>query len=232
MAIRYSDSASALEGALFDGMTVMAGGFGMAGSPEKLLAALVASGVAGLTLIANSCGTETTGVGPLIANGQVKKLIASYVGGNAQFEKLYHGGRIDLELSPQGTLVERIRAGGAGIPAFYTPTGVGTVVAEGKSHQDFDGRAYLRETWLKADLALIRAHRGDTAGNLVFRKTARNFNPQMATAGACTIAEVEELVEPGVLDVEMIHTPGIYVDRIFQGENYSTMVEIRTVRNR
>ena len=232
MAMRYSDAASALDGVLFDGMTVMAGGFGMAGSPEKLLVALVASGVTGLTLIANSCGTETTGVGPLIANGQVKKLIASYVGGNAQFEKLYHAGKVELELSPQGTLAERIRAGGAGIPAFYTPTGVGTVVAEGKPVQDFDGRTYLRETWLKADLALIRAHRGDTSGNLVFRKTARNFNPQMATAGKCTIAEVENLVEPGALDAEMIHTPGIYVDRIFQGADYSRVVEIRTVRER
>ena len=232
MAMRYSDAASALDGVLFDGMTVMVGGFGMVGSPEKLLAALVAARVSGLTVIANSCGTETTGVGPLIANGQVKKLIASYVGGNAQFEKLYHAGKLELELSPQGTLAERIRAGGAGIPAFYTPTGVGTVVAEGKHVQDFDGRAYLRETWLKADLALIRAHRGDTTGNLVFRKTARNFNPQMATAGKCTIAEVEALVEPGVLDAEMIHTPGIYVDRIFQGADYARDVEIRTVRER
>ena len=232
MAMRYSDAASALDGVLFDGMTVMAGGFGMAGSPEKLLVALVASGVTGLTLIANSCGTETTGVGPLIANGQVKKLIASYVGGNAQFEKLYHAGKVELELSPQGTLAERIRAGGAGIPAFYTPTGVGTVVADGKPTEDFDGQTYVRESWLKGDLSIVKAWKGDSAGNLVYRMTAQNFNPMIASAGKITIAEVEELVEPGVLDANAIHTPGIYVQRIFQGSDYKKYIEQRTVRAR
>lgn len=228
----YADAASALDGLLVDGMTVMAGGFGLSGNPEHLIPALKASGVKNLTLISNNCGADGLGLWMLLDNGQIRKMVSSYVGENKLFADLYLSGRLELELNPQGTLAERIRAGGAGIPAFYTRTGVGTVVAEGKPTEVFDGETYLRETWLRADLAIVKAWRGDTEGNLVYRKTARNFNPVMATAAKVTVAEVEEIVEPGQLDPDGIHTPGIYVDRMVRGTGYEKHIEQRTVRAR
>ena len=228
----YSDAASALKGTTFDGMTVMAGGFGLSGNPENLIEALKEDGTRNITLIANNCGADNRGLWVLLNNSQIKKMISSYVGENKLFEELYLSGRLELELNPQGTLAERIRAGGAGIPAFYTRTGVGTVVADGKPTEEFDGLTYVRERWLRADLAIVKAWKGDTEGNLVYRKTARNFNPMMATAGKITIAEVEELVEPGQLDPDLIHTPGIYVQRIFQGTNYKKLIENLTTRPR
>jgi len=228
----YSSPEAALEGVLFDGMTVMSGGFGLSGNPEKLIDALKASGVRGLTVISNNCGADGFGLWTLLNNGQISKMISSYVGENRLFEKLFLSGELELELNPQGTLAERIRAGGAGIPAFYTATGVGTVVAEGKPTWEFEGRTYVRETWLKADLALIKAWKGDSAGNLIYRKTARNFNPPMATAATVTLAEVEELVEPGALDPDCIHTPGIYVNRLVLGRNYEKRIEKLTTRSR
>ena len=228
----YSDAASALAGTTFDGMTVMSGGFGLSGNPENLIAALRADGVKNLTVISNNCGADNFGLWVLLDNGQIKKMISSYVGENKLFESLYLSGQLELELNPQGTLAERIRAGGAGIPAFYTRTGVGTVVAEGKPTEEFEGETYVRETWLKADLAIVKAWRGDHAGNLIYRKTAQNFNPMMATAAKITIAEVEELVPPGELDPNAIHTPGIYVSRIFQGSSYQKLIEHRTTRPR
>jgi len=228
----YPDAASALKGLTFDGMTVMSGGFGLSGNAENLITALKEDGVKNITVIANNCGADGLGLWVLLNNGQIRKMISSYVGENKLFEELYLTGKLELELNPQGTLAERIRAGGAGIPAFYTRTGVGTVVAEGKPTDVFDGLTYVRETWLRADLSIVKAWKGDSEGNLIYRKTARNFNPVMATAGKVTIAEVEQLVEPGELDPNHIHTPGIYVQRILQGKDYKKPIERVTTRPR
>ncbi len=228
----YASARRALDGVLFDGMTVMSGGFGLSGNPENLIAALREAGTKDLTVISNNCGADNLGLWVLLNNGQIRKMISSYVGENKLFESLYISGQLELELNPQGTLAERIRAGGAGIPAFYTKTGVGTVVAEGKETREFDGETYVMESWLRADLSMVKAWKGDSEGNLVFRKTSRNFNPNMATAGRVTIAEVEELVEPGTLDPDCIHTPGIYVSRIFKGSNYEKRIERVTTRPR
>ena len=228
----YSDPASALAGILFDGMTIMSGGFGLSGNPENLIPAIRNAGVTGLTVISNNCGADGFGLWMLLANGQIRKMISSYIGENKLFEQLYLDGKLELELNPQGTLAERIRAGGAGIPAFYTRTGVGTVVAEGKPVEEFDGQRYVRETWLKADLAIIKAWKADPAGNLIYRKTARNFNPVMATAAKVTVVEVEELVPAGAIDPDQVHTPGIYVDRIIKGTHYEKRVEKATTRER
>jgi len=228
----YPSAEAALEGVPFDGMTLMSGGFGLSGNPEKLIAALMATGVKGLTVISNNCGADGFGLWGLLNQGQIDKMISSYVGENKLFESLYLSGKLALELNPQGTLAERIRAGGAGIPAFYTRTGVGTVVADGKETREFGGETYVMETGLVADLSIVKAWKGDTSGNLVFRKTARNFNPMMATAGKVTIAEVEELVEPGELDPDTIHTPGIYVARIIEGHGYEKRIERVTTRPR
>ena len=213
-------------------MTIMSGGFGLCGNPENLIAALHESGVKNLTIISNNCGADGLGLWMLLNNGQIRKMISSYVGENKLFEQLYLAGQLKLELNPQGTLAERIRAGGAGIPAFYTATGVGTVVAEGKPVEEFEGKRYVRETWLKADLAIVKAWKADPEGNLIYRKTARNFNPVMATAARVTIAEVEEIVEAGTLDADTIHTPGIYVSRIIQGAHYDKHIEKLTTRPR
>jgi len=228
----FASPDAALAGLLFDGMTIMSGGFGLSGNPENLIPAIKANGVKDLTVISNNCGAEGFGLWLLLANGQIRKMISSYVGENKLFEALYLQGKLELELNPQGTLAERIRAGGAGIPAFYTATGVGTVVAEGKPVETFEGRDYIRETWLRADLAIIKAWKADPAGNLLFRKTARNFNPVMATAATHTIAEVEEIVPLGALDPDHIHTPGIYVHRVIQGAHYKKLIEKRTTRAR
>src|SRR6201999_2690336 len=228
----YKDAHAALDGVLFDGMTIMSGGFGLSGNPETLIPEVLASGVKNLTVVSNNAGADGFGLWVLLNSRQVKKMISSYVGENKLFEQLYLSGELELELNPQGTLAERIRAGGAGIPAFYTRTGVGTVVAEGKPVEEFEGLTYVRETWLKADLALVKAWKGDTEGNLIYRKTARNFNPVMATAGKVTIAEVEELVEPGQLDANQIHTPGIFVQRILKGKDYKKPIERVTTRPR
>jgi len=226
------DAVDALSGVLFDGMTIMAGGFGVCGIPEMLIAAMRQSGVKDLTVISNNCGIDDFGLGILLAGGQIKKMISSYVGENKLFEQLYLSGQLELEFNPQGTLAERIRAGGAGIPAFYTKTGVGTLVAEGKETREFDGELYVMERGLVADLSIVKAWKGDEAGNLVFRKTARNFNPMMATAGKVTVAEVEELVDVGALDPDQIHTPGIFVDRILHGVGYEKRIERMTTRPR
>jgi 3-oxoacid CoA-transferase subunit A len=228
----YASPEAALADVLFDGMTIMSGGFGLSGNPEKLIPAIQASGVRNLTIISNNCGADGFGLWALLNNGQIKKMISSYVGENRLFEQLYLSGDLELELNPQGTLAERIRAGGAGIPAFFTKTGVGTIVAEGKPLETFDGELYVRETWLRADLAIIKAAKADPSGNLVYRKTARNFNPVMATAAKITVAEVEEIVPLGGLDADAIHTPGIYVDRIIQGRDYEKRIEKLTVRER
>jgi 3-oxoacid CoA-transferase A subunit len=214
------------------GATLMVGGFGMAGVPVDLIHALRRKGVTGLTVISNNAGTDDFGLGLLLQTRQIVKVIGSYVGENRLFESLVLNGGLNLELIPQGTLAERVRAGGAGIPAFYTPAGVGTVVADGKECREFDGKKYLLERGLTADFALVKAWKGDRAGNLIYRKTARNFNPMMATAGKITIAEVEELVEPGQLDPNFVVTPGIYVKRIFQCTPYAKGIERRTVRKR
>jgi len=216
----------------FDGATLMAGGFGLCGIPENLIAALRRKGTRNLTIISNNCGVDDKGLGILLANGQVKKMVSSYVGENKTFERLFMTKQLEVELTPQGTLAERIRAGGAGIPAFYTATGFGTVVAEGKETRQFNGRHYVLEQALTADFAIVKAWRGDRFGNLVYRKTARNFNPMMATAAKITIAEVEELVDPGQLEPDQIHTPGIYVSRILKGVSYDKPIEQRTVRKR
>jgi len=213
------------------GATIMIGGFGLCGIPENLIRALVRKGVKNLTTISNNVGVDGYGMGLLLAAGQIKKHFGSYVGENKLLEEMVLDGRIDLTLVPQGTFSERIRAGGAGIPAFFTPTGVGTVVADKKEVREFDGRPYVMETALKADFAFVKAWKGDKWGNLVYRKTARNFNPMMATAAKVTIAEVEHLVEVGELDPDLIHTPSIYVKRIFQGEFFEKRIERRTVRN-
>ncbi len=216
---------------IFDGATIMIGGFGLCGIPENLIRALVRKGVKNLTTISNNVGVDGFGMGLLLAAGQIRKHFGSYVGENKLLEEMVLNGRIDLTLVPQGTFSERIRAGGAGIPAFFTPAGVGTVVAEEKEVREFDGRPYVMETAIKADFAFVKAWKGDNWGNLVYRKTARNFNPMMATAAKVTIAEVEHLVEVGELEPDLIHTPSIYVKRIFQGEMYEKRIERRTVRN-
>ncbi|HVE02789.1 MAG TPA: CoA transferase subunit A [Rhizomicrobium sp.] len=226
----YPDPKSALDGLLFDGMTIMSGGFGLCGIPEKLIAALQGSGVKNLTVISNNAGVDDFGLGLLLQTRQIKKMISSYVGENETFERQYLAKELELEFNPQGTLAERIRAGGAGIPGFYTKTGVGTLIAEGKEHKEFDGETYILERGLVADLSIVKAWKGDAQGNLVFRKTARNFNPMMATAGKVTVAEVEELVPVGKLDADGIHTPGIFVQRIVVGHDYEKRIEKRTIR--
>jgi 3-oxoacid CoA-transferase subunit A len=228
----YSGPAEALDGLLFDGMSIMSGGFGLSGNPETLIPAIKDSGVKNLTIISNNCGADGFGLWMLLNNGQIKKMISSYVGENKLFEQLYLSGELELELNPQGTLAERIRAGGAGIPAFFTRTGFGTVVAEGKEIRDFDGVSYVMERGLTADLAIVKAWKADSEGNLVYRKTARNFNPVMATAGKVTVAEVEHIVAAGELDADGIHTPGIYVDRVIQGVGYEKRIERLTTRPR
>lgn len=226
----YPDATSALEGLTFDGMTVMAGGFGLCGIPENLIVALRDSGAKDITAISNNAGVDDFGLGLLLHTRQIKKMISSYVGENKTFEKQYLSGELELEFNPQGTLAERCRAGGAGIPGFYTKTGVGTLVAEGKEHKEFNGETHILETGLTADLSLVKAWKADKAGNLVFRKTARNFNPMMATAGKVTVVEVEEIVEIGELDSDHIHTPGIYVQRLIKGD-HEKRIEQRTVRS-
>lgn len=211
--------------------TLMLGGFGLCGIPENCIQALLKTGVKGLTCISNNAGVDDFGIGLLLKTRQVKKMISSYVGENAEFERQLLSGELEVDLIPQGTLAERIRAGGAGIPAFYTPAGVGTEVAEGKEMRDFDGKPHLLEHWLRADFSIVKAWKGDTSGNLIYKGTARNFNPMMATAGKITIAEVEELVPVGELDPNHIHTPGIFVQRIFQGKDYEKRIEQRTITN-
>lgn len=215
-----------------DGATILVGGFGMCGVPEHLLRALKKRGTRNLTLVSNNAGTDNFGIGWLLESKQVKKMIASYVGENKRFERLALSGEIEVELNPQGTLAERIRAGGAGIPAFFTPTGYGTLAAEGKETREFHGRNYVMVPWLRGDFSFIKAWKGDRWGNLIFRKTARNFNAPMATAGKYVIAEVEELVELGKLQPDSVHTPGIFVDAIFQGDNYERPIEKKTLRQR
>src|SRR5688572_10356120 len=227
-----ADARSALAGLTRDGMTVMSGGFGLCGIPENLILALRDSGAKGLTVISNNAGVDDFGLGLLLKTRQIAKMISSYVGENKEFERQYLSGELQLEFNPQGTLAERIRAGGAGIAGFYTRTGVGTLVAEGKDLREFNGHTYVLETGLTADLAIVKAWKADTEGNLVYRKTARNFNPMMATAGRITVAEVEEIVEAGELDPDGIHTPGIYVQRLVRGADYAKPIEQRTVRKR
>jgi 3-oxoacid CoA-transferase subunit A len=222
---------TALSG-LRDGMTLMSGGFGLCGNPERCIEAVARMGVRDLTVISNNCGTDDFGLGILLRQGQIRKMVSSYVGENRTFEQRYLDGSIEVEFNPQGTLAERIRAGGAGIPAFFTATGYGTQVAEGRESRIIDGRGYVLETALTADFAIVKAWKGDRYGNLVFRHTAANFNPMMATAGRVTVAEVEHLVEPHELDPDHIHTPGIYVDFIFQGSHYERWIEQRTTRPR
>jgi 3-oxoacid CoA-transferase A subunit len=224
-------SADAAVADITDGSTVMIGGFGLCGNPENLIHALHRRGARRLTVISNNAGVDDQGIGILLAAGQIEKMIATYVGENSIFEAQARSGQLQTELVPQGTFAERIRAAGAGIPAFFTPAGVATVVAEGKETREFDGRTYLMERWLKADFALIKAYRGDRWGNLVYRKTARNFNPVMATAARITIAEVEHVVEPGEIDPETVVTPAIYVHRLLQGTDYRKPIERRTVRS-
>lgn len=228
----FASPAAALDGLLFDGMTIMSGGFGLSGNPESLIPEIRKAGVTGLTVVSNNAGADGFGLWMLLESRQIAKMVSSYVGENKLFESQYLSGELALELTPQGTLAERIRAGGAGIPAFYTRTGVGTVVAEGKPVETFDGQDYVRETWLRADLSIIKAWRADPAGNLMFRKTARNFNPVMATAGKVTVAEVEEIVPAGTFDPDCIHTPGIYVDRIVLSTINEKRIEKLTVRPR
>jgi 3-oxoacid CoA-transferase subunit A len=228
----YPDAHAALAGLLQDGMTVMSGGFGLCGIPEVLIAAIRSSGVTGLTVVSNNAGIDGAGLGLLLETRQIRKMVSSYVGENKLFADLYLSGELDLEFNPQGTLAERIRAGGAGIPAFFTKTGVGTLVAEGKEIRNFDGETYVMERGLFADLAIVHAWKADREGNLVYRKTARNFNPVMATAAKITVAEVEHLVEPGTIDPDHIHTPGIFVKRIVRCPSYEKRIEQRTVRKR
>jgi 3-oxoacid CoA-transferase subunit A len=213
-----------------NGATLMAGGFGLCGIPENLIAALVAQGTSGLTVVSNNAGVDDFGLGLLLRTRQIRKMISSYVGENKTFERQFLDGSLEVELCPQGTLAERVRAGGAGIPAFFTPTGVGTLVAEGKEVREIDGRQYVMERALTADFSLVKAWKGDRHGNLIYRATARNFNPVMATAGRVTIAEVEELVEPGELDPDLVHTPGVYVQRVVVGESYVKRIERRVTR--
>jgi 3-oxoacid CoA-transferase subunit A len=226
----YADVTSALEGLTFDGMTVMSGGFGLCGIPENLIAALRDSGVKGLTVISNNAGVDGFGLGQLLGTRQIAKMISSYVGENKEFERQYLAGELELEFNPQGTLAERIRAGGAGIPAFFTATGVGTLVAEGKEVRNFDGRDYVMETGLVADLSVVKAWKADERGNLVFRKTARNFSPLMCMAAKITIVEAEHIVAVGELDPDSIHVPSVYVKRVIQSANLNKWIERRTVR--
>ena len=228
----FPSAAEALKDIVADGQMLAVGGFGLCGIPEALIDALRDTGVKNLTVISNNAGVDGFGLGKLLETRQIKKMISSYVGENKEFERQYLAGELELEFTPQGTLAEKLRAGGAGIPAFFTKTGVGTMVADGKELREFDGETYVMERWLKADLAIVKAWKGDTEGNLIYRKTARNFNPNMATAAAVTVAEVEELVPAGSLDPDAIHTPGIYVDRILQGSDYKKLIEQRTVRSR
>src|SRR3712207_994397 len=228
----YPDATEALEGLLFDGMTIAAGGFGLCGIPERLIDAIVQSGVKDLTIASNNAGIDNEGLGKLLRTRQVKKMISSYVGENKEFERQYLAGEIEVEFTPQGTLAERMRAGGAGIAGFYTRTGVGTVVAEGKETKDFDGEAYVLERGIRADLSIIKGWKADEAGNLMFRKTARNFNLPAATCGRICVAEVEEIVPVGSLDPDCIHLPSIYVKRMILGAPYEKKIEFRTVRQR
>ncbi|MFZ4121850.1 MAG: CoA transferase subunit A [Caulobacterales bacterium] len=227
----FPDAKSALAGMTFDGMTVMSGGFGLCGIPENLILALRDAGVKGITVISNNAGVDGFGLGLLLTTRQIKKMVSSYVGENKEFERQFLSGELQLEFNPQGTLAERIRAGGAGIAGFYTKTGVGTKVAEGKELKVFDGETFVLETGLKADLSIVKAWKGDAEGNLIYRKTARNFNPMMATAGKVCLAEVEEIVPVGALDPDHIHTPGIYVDRVIQA-SFEKRIEQRTIRQR
>ena len=229
---RYTDAATALEGVLFDGMTICAGGFGLCGIPERLIDAIAASGVKDLTIASNNAGIDGQGLGKLLRSRQVKKMISSYVGENKEFERQYLSGELEVEFCPQGTLAERCRAGGAGIPGFYTKTGVGTQVAEGKEVKSFDGQDYILERGIRADLAIIKGWKADETGNLIFRKTARNFNQPMATASHMTVAEVEEIVPVGSLDPDAIHVPGVYIKRLICGAPYDKRIEFRTVRER
>lgn len=226
----YPDAESALAGLTFDGQTVAVGGFGLCGIPEALIGALRGSGVSGLTAVSNNAGVDGFGLGLLLQSRQIARMVSSYVGENKEFERQYLAGELELEFTPQGTLAERMRAGGAGIPGFYTKTGVGTVVAEGKELKEFDGETYVLERGIRADLALVKAWKGDRAGNLVYRKTARNFNPLVAACGRVTVAEVEELVEVGELDPDGVHTPGIFVHRIVHNPTPEKRIEQRTVR--
>jgi len=228
----YPDATTALEGLLKDGMTICAGGFGLCGIPERLIDAIEASGVRGLTIVSNNAGIDGIGLGKLLRSRQVAKMISSYVGENKEFERQYLAGELEVEFCPQGTLAERCRAGGAGIPGFYTKTGVGTVVAEGKETKEFDGENYVLERGIVADLSIIKGWKADAAGNLVFRKTARNFNQPMATASKFTVAEVEEIVPVGALDPDCIHVPGIYIKRLISGAPYEKKIEFRTTRPR
>jgi 3-oxoacid CoA-transferase subunit A len=228
----YPDAASALDGLLRDGMTICAGGFGLCGIPERLIDVIEASGVTGLTVVSNNAGIDGVGLGKLLRTKQIAKMISSYVGENKEFERQYLAGELEVEFCPQGTLAERCRAGGAGIPGFYTKTGVGTVVAEGKETKAFDGETYVLERGIVADLSIIKGWKADEAGNLIFRKTARNFNQPMATASKHTVAEVEEIVPVGSLDPDAIHVPGIYVKRLVLGAPYDKKIEFRTVRER
>lgn len=225
----FSDAKSALFD-VRDNVTIVLGGFGLCGIPENCIEALKNSGVKNITCVSNNAGVDDFGLGLLLQTRQIKKMISSYVGENALFEKLFMSGELEVELCPQGTLAERIRAGGAGIPAFFTPTGVGTKVAEGKEIKNFNGRPYVLEQAITGEFAFVKAWKGDKFGNLIFRKTSRNFNPMAATAGKITVAEVEELVEVGELDPDQIHTPGVYVQRIFKGQNYQKRIEQRTIR--
>jgi len=228
----FADAASALDGVVKDGMMMMCGGFGACGIPENLIAALHASGVKNLTVVSNNAGLDGVGLGLLLQSRQIAKMIASYVGENKEFERQYLAGELQIEFNPQGTMAERIRAGGAGIYGFFTKVGAGTLVSEGKEQRTVDGETYVLETGLFADVSLVKAWKGDTEGNLIYRKTARNFNPNMATAARVTVAEVEHLVEAGELDPDQIHTPGIFVKRIIQGPHYTKLIEKRTVRKR
>ena len=225
----YQSAAEALDGVLFDGMLIAAGGFGLCGIPELLIAAIRDAGVKDLTVASNNAGVDDFGLGVLLQTRQVKKMISSYVGENDEFMRQYLAGELEIEFNPQGTLAERLRAGGAGIPGFYTKTGVGTQIAEGKEHKEFDGETYILERGIVADLAVVKAWKGDDTGNLIYRKTARNFNPMVATCGKVCIAEVEELVPRGTLDPDLIHTPGIFVQRIIAGE-HEKRIEQRTIR--
>jgi 3-oxoacid CoA-transferase subunit A len=227
----YPNAQAALDGVLFDGMTIMAGGFGLCGIPENLIAEVKRQGTKNLTVISNNAGVDGFGLGVLLNTRQVKKMISSYVGENKEFERQYLSGELELEFNPQGTLAERCRAGGAGIPGFYTKTGVGTIVADGKEHREFNGQTYILETGLVSDLSIVKAWKADTQGNLVFRKTARNFNPDMATAGKVCVVEVEEIVPVGSLDPDQIHLPGIFVNRLIKG-NFEKRIEQRTVRKK
>jgi 3-oxoacid CoA-transferase subunit A len=228
----YPDATAALEGLLFDGMTIAAGGFGLCGIPERLIDAIRDSGVKDLTIASNNAGIDNEGLGKLLRTRQVKKMISSYVGENKEFERQYLAGELEVEFCPQGTLAERCRAGGAGIPGFYTKTGVGTIVAEGKETKEFDGETYILERGIRADLSIIKGWKADEAGNLMFRKTARNFNQPMATAGKICVAEVEEIVPVGSMDPDCVHLPSIYVKRMISGAPYEKKIEFRTTRAR